>query len=59
MLELKKVRKSVSFSSVLLFIGNPLGNGKKWNGTEPNQNSQFPLVYWCSQLLMDVEECSQ
>ncbi len=60
MLELKKVRKSESQPcSVPFFTGIPLDNGKKRNGTEPNQNSQFHLGYWCSQLLMNVEECSQ
>ncbi len=59
MLKLKKVRKSALFRSVPLFTGIPLDNGKKRNGTEPNQNSPFHLVYWCSQLLIDVEENSQ
>ncbi len=57
--ESKKVKKSALFRSVPLFTGIPLGNGKKRNGTEPNQNSPFYLVYWCSQLLIDVEEYSQ
>ena len=57
MLELKKVRKSALFRSVPLFTNIPLDNGKRWNGTERNQ--KFHLVYWCSQLLLNVDECSQ
>ena len=59
MLEVNKARKSALFCSIPLFTYIPLGDGKKWNGTEPNQIFQFHLVHWCSQLLMNVEECSQ